>query len=306
MTTRRQILTGIGALSGLALLPFKAAGSSAGSRIHTRPIPSTGEPLPMIGMGSWITFNVGNDEAARAARVAVLKTFLDRGGTLIDSSPMYGSSEEVLGYCLRELGQSRPAFTATKVWTSGQEDGVEQMRESERLWGAPGFDLMQVHNLLDWQAHLETLRAWKADGRVRYIGVTTSHGRRLDLLERVMRNEALDFVQLTYNIRDRWVEGRLLPLARERGMAVIVNRPFAGGNLFPLVESRPLPSWAGEIDCANWAQFFLKFVISHPAVTCAIPATSRVDHMEENMGALSGRLPDSGERNRMAEVFADI
>ncbi len=305
MTTRRQILAGIGALSGLALLPSGAA-LSAATGIHTRPIPSTGERLPVIGMGSWITFNVGGDNAARAVRVAVLRTFLDRGGALIDSSPMYGTSEEVLGYCLRELGPGRPAFTATKVWTSGQEDGVEQMRESARLWGTPGFDLVQVHNLLDWEAHLETLRAWKSEGRVRYIGVTTSHGRRQDLLEQVMRDETLDFVQLTYSIRDRLAEERLLPLAREREMAVIVNRPFAGGRLFPRVESRPLPTWAGEIDCNNWAQFFLKFVVSHPSVTCAIPATSRVDHMEENMGALSGRLPDPGERARMADYFVNI
>lgn len=302
MISRRRLLAGLGALGGLSLGHWPSLAETTGD-IQMRVIPSTGERIPAVGMGSWITFNVGEDSKARAARMEVLRTFLDQGGTLIDSSPMYGSSEAVLGYCLRELNAESTAFSATKVWTSGRQDGVAQMAESERLWGTPKFDLMQVHNLLDWEVHLETLREWKDSGRIRYLGVTTSHGRRLDLLERVMIDEALDFVQLTYNIRDRWAEPRLLPLARERGVAIIVNRPFDGGELFPLVASKPLPSWAKDYDCANWAQYFLKFLISHPAVTCAIPATSRVDHMLENMGALRGRLPDPAARERMASHF---
>ena len=266
----------------------------------TKPIPATGERLPVIGMGSWLTFDVGDDTALRDARVEVLRTFFAAGGGMIDSSPMYGSSEAVIGYCLERLGESPTLFSATKVWTVLQSFGVQQMQASERLWAPEGgFHLMQVHNLLDWEAHLETLADWKAEGRVRYVGVTTSHGRRHPDMVRVLANEPLDFVQFTYNILDREAERVLLPLAAERGLAVIVNRPFRRGRLFDLFQRHPLPDWAAEIDCANWAQFLLKFAVSHPAVTCAIPATSRVDHMEENMGAAYGRLPDAEMRRRM-------
>jgi diketogulonate reductase-like aldo/keto reductase len=249
---------------------------------------------------------VGPDAGARAVRREILRTFFERGGTLVDSSPMYGASEEVVGDCLARIDGAGTVFSATKVWTRGRDYGVEQMETSGRLWGVPRFDLLQVHNLLDWRVHLETLQAWKAAGQVRYIGVTTSHGRRHDLLEKVMTDWPLDFVQLTYNIRDRWAEARLLPLARERGIALIANRPFAGGGLFDVVAGQALPAWAADIGCENWAQFFLKFIISHSAVTCAIPATSRVDHMLENMGGLRGRMPDAGERDRMSAYFAEI
>jgi diketogulonate reductase-like aldo/keto reductase len=257
-------------------------------------------------MGSWITFNVGDDKSKRDERVKVLQAFFDAGGTVIDSSPMYGSSEEVIGYCLERIADKRSLFSATKVWTPLQWHGVKQMEKSQELWSEDRFDLMQIHNLLAWEKHLETLDGWKARGSVRYVGVTTSHGRRHDKLEKVMAKEPIDFVQFTYNILDREAERRLLPLAAERGLAVIINRPFRRGALFDLFERRPLPDWAGSFDCANWAQFFLKFVVSHPAVTCAIPATSRVDHMRDNMGAAFGRLPDPEMRQRMVRYVEGL
>jgi aryl-alcohol dehydrogenase-like predicted oxidoreductase len=299
---RRAVLTGMGAL-GLASIA-RGPLSAASGPILTRPIPSTGEPLPAVGMGSWITFDVGDDAAARAQRVEVLRAFFDAGGALIDSSPMYLTSQAVIGHCLAQLPDSAP-FAATKVWTMMRALGVGQMEASQRLWGVDRFDLLQVHNLLDWETHLETLTEWKAQGRVRYIGVTTSHGRRHDTLEHVMTTQPIDFVQFTYNILDREAEDRLLPLAAERGLAVIINRPFRRGALFDLLGRRPLPAWAADIGCANWAQLFLKFIVSHPAVTCAIPATSRVDHMRENMGALAGPVPDRAMRQRMVRDVAD-
>jgi diketogulonate reductase-like aldo/keto reductase len=260
----------------------------------------------VIGMGSWITFNVGDDPGARAVRVQVLRAFFERGGAVIDSSPMYGTSEEVIGHCLAQLEGDRALFAATKVWTPLQMLGPGQMEDSRTYWGLERFDLMQVHNLLNWESHLETLQEDKAKGRIRYIGMTTSHGRRHAELEQIMAEQPLDAVQLTYNILDREAERRLLPLAAERGLAVIANRPFRRKHLFSLFEQHPLPSFATEIDCANWAQFFLKFVVSHPAVTCAIPATSRVDHMQENMGALYGRLPDAALRERMIRYVENL
>ena len=269
----------------------------------TRRIPSSGETLPAIGVGTWLTFDAGADPQRRAMLAPVLRTFFERGGTLIDSSPMYGSSEEVIGELLARLGRRSAAFAATKVWVIGRGAGIGQMEASRKLWGVERFDLLQVHNLVDWEVHLRTLRAWKAEGRVRYIGLTTSHGRRHAEMERAMTREPLDFVQFTYSLADRDAESRLLPLAAERGIAVIANRPFDGGDLFDRVRGRRLPGWAPEIGCANWAQAFLKFIVSHPAVTCTIPATSRADHMLENMGALYGRLPDAAMRRRMARDF---
>lgn len=293
--TRRAVL------GGLAALPFAGQMSrAAASGLLTRPVPVSGERLPAIGMGTWITFNVGDDAGLREQRSQVLQAFFDAGGGMVDSSPMYGSAEAVIGHGLAKTGQPASLFSATKVWTWSQAGGVEEMEESRRLWGVERFDLLQVHNLLSWDSHLETLRAMKGEGRLRYIGITTSHGRRHEDFEMVMRQPDIDFVQFTYNVLDREAEDRLLPLAADLGKAVIINRPFRRGALFDRVAGQPLPAWAAEIDCANWAQFFLKFIVSHPAVTCAIPATSRVDHMAENMGALHGRLPDAAERRRMA------
>ena len=299
--TRRTVLNGI-ASAGMVSATMRVAPGLAlaqTSSLLTRAIPATGELIPAVGMGSWITFNVGASKKLRDARVKVLQAFFDHGGGMIDSSPMYSSSEEVIGYCLEHISNDQALFSATKVWTLSQAMGIRQMENSEKLWGEKRFDLLQIHNLLDWEAHMETLKAWKAKGRVRYIGMTTSHGRRHGDLEAVMKSQPLDFVQFTYNILDREAEKRLLPLAADKGLAVIINRPFRRGQLFDLFERHPLPEWAGEFDCANWAQFFLKFIVSHPAVTCAIPATSRIDHMGENMGALKGRLPDAKTRQRM-------
>ena len=296
--SRRAFLTSMGTL-GAALHLGPGRASAASRPLLTKAIPGTGERLPVIGMGSWLTFDVGANAMLRAERLEVLRAFFDGGGAAIDSSPMYGSSEEVIGYCLARIADKQALFSATKVWTLFQARGVRQMEASRRLWGADRFDLMQIHNMLDWQAHLETLVDWKARGRLRYIGITTSHGRRHPAIEKALAERPFDFVQFTYNILDRRAERRLLPLAAERGLAVIVNRPFRQGALFDYFERHPLPAWAREFDCANWAQFFLKFIVSHPAVTCAIPATTRVDHMRQNMGAATGRLPDPEMRARM-------
>jgi diketogulonate reductase-like aldo/keto reductase len=306
---RRRFLASLGAL-GLAAggLPSAAAQKApvAPVGLIRRAVPKTGEALPVIGMGSWITFNVGNDPALRADRVKVLQTFFDRGGAVIDSSPMYGSSEEVIGHCLARLSNDGALFSATKVWTPLQWLGKRQMAESEQLWGTKRFDLMQVHNLLDWEGHLETLVDWKAEGRIRYIGMTTSHGSRHEELESIMRTQPIDFVQFTYNILDREAEARLLPLAAERGLGVLVNRPFRRGDLIDRFQSHPLPDWAAEFGAKTWPQFLLKFIVSHPSVTCAIPATSRVDHMAENMGACVGRLPDPATRTRMIQYVESL
>jgi diketogulonate reductase-like aldo/keto reductase len=301
---RRRFLLIAAAAAGAGLAPrlIRAQGAAP----IERPIPSSAERLPVVGLGSWITFNVGDDRRKRAGRRGVLQAFFEQGGRLIDSSPMYGSAQQVIGALLPQVRGRDALFAATKVWTIGAEVGVRQMQESQGLWGVDRFDLMQIHNLLDWETHARTLKAWKAEGRVRYTGVTTSHGRRHEEMERAMQREPFDFVQFTYNIVDREAEQRLLPLAQERGMAVIVNRPFRRGALFDRVQGRPLPPWAAEFECRNWAQFFLKFIVSHPAVTCAIPATSRTDHLLENMGAMHGPLPDAAMRRRMADWFAAL
>ncbi|MEX0807395.1 MAG: aldo/keto reductase [Dongiaceae bacterium] len=298
-TLSRRALLGSAATIGAAAWFGSGPADADDTPRLTKAIPSNGEHIPAIGMGSWITFNVGDDAALRTERAAVLQTFFDRGGGMVDSSPMYGSSEAVIGYGLKTIPDTRSLFAASKVWTLLQSSGPDQMEESRALWGIERFDLMQIHNLLNWDGHIETLRADKAAGRIRYIGITTSHGRRHDEFEKVMHEPDLDFVQFTYNILDREAEDRLLPLAADRGLAVIANRPFRQNALIEHFAAHPLPSWAGEIDCANWAQFLLKFVISHPSVTCAIPATTRVDHMHENMGALEGRLPDASMREQM-------
>ena len=265
----------------------------------TRRIPATGEPMPVIGLGSWITFNVGDDPVARDACAEGMRAFFAAGGRMIDSSPMYGSSQEVIGHGLDRLGDPEGVFSADKVWTRRGSSGPDQIEESRRRWGVPRLDLVQVHNLVAWEAHLETLLAMKAGGRLRYVGITTSHGRRHGEFERIMRDRPLDFVQITYNVLDREVEDRMLPLAAERGLAVIVYRPVRQGPLVRDLKRHPLPAWAAEFDCADWAQFLLKFIVAHPAVTCAIPAPTRVEHVRENMGAAYGRLPDGATRARM-------
>jgi diketogulonate reductase-like aldo/keto reductase len=282
-----------------------AAGAAApgGLGLLTKPIPSSGETIPALGMGSWLTFDVGDDSAARRARADVLAAFFEAGGRLVDSSPMYGSSQSVIGDALRTIGRGDGVFAADKVWTPGGENGPAQIDRSRARWGVERFDLLQVHNLVDWRAHLQTLFAMKAEGRLRYVGVTSYAGLRYAEVEAIMRSEPIDFVQITYNIADREAEERLLPLAEERGVAVIANRPFREGALFRHVGRAPLPFFAPEIGATTWSQIMLKFVVSHPAVTCAIPATRRVDHMRENMAALIGVVPDAELRRRMAAAF---
>lgn len=295
--SRRETLALLAAGAALAALPAGAA-SQTGD-ILTRPVPSTGEALPVVGLGTWITFNIGEDPVARDTCAQVMRAFFEAGGRMIDSSPMYGSSQAVVGQGLDRLGMADRVFSADKVWTWSGSGGPAQIEASRAAWGIPRFDLLQVHNLLAWEAHLDTLAAMQAEGRVRYIGITTSEGRRHAEFERVMLRHPLDFVQVSYNVLDRQVEQRILPLARERGIAVIANRPFREGPLVRRLKRHPLPAWAAEIDCDNWAAILLKFIVSHPAVTCAIPATTRVEHARENMGAAYGRLPDAAIRARI-------
>ena len=296
--SRRALLSSLAAAGAASIFRPRTA-SAQGAAILTRPIPSTGERLPLVGLGSWITFNVGDDPAARDSRAEVMRAFFHDGGRLIDSSPMYGSSQEVIGYGWNRVGRPSQLFSAGKVWISSGAHGPGQIEESRRLWGVPRFDLLQVHNLMSWEEHLPTLFAMKKAGRLRYVGITTSEGRRHDEIEKVMRSQPIDFVQVTYNVLDREVEDRILPLARERKIAVICNRPFQQGALIRMVERHPVPSFAREIDCTNWAQVLLKFIVSHAAVNCAIPATSRVDHVRQNVGASFGRLPDEPLRRRI-------
>lgn len=296
--SRRSFL-GVLAAAGAGAVLRPAAGASQVSALLTRPIPSSKEALPLIGLGSWITFNVGEDEVARASCADVMRAFFVSGGRMIDSSPMYGSSQAVIGYGLAKLGHPSGLFAADKVWTSSGDDGPAQIEETRGFWGIPRFDLLQVHNLLAWEDHLATLFAMKAEGKLRHVGITTSHGRRHPEIEAIMKGQPIDFVQVTYNALDREVEQRILPLAMDKGIAVIVNRPFRQGELIGAVQRYPLPDWAAEFGAANWAQILLKFIVAHPAVTCAIPATSKMEHLQENMGAARGALPDEAMRRRI-------
>lgn len=278
-----------------------AAGARATARpAITRPIPVSGERLPVIGMGTSRTFDVGEDAGSRAPLAAVLAEFLRGGGRLIDSSPMYGRAEQVTGDLLKADGATGRTFLATKVWTEGREAGIEQMEQSLRRLGVSRLDLLQVHNLRDWRIHLATLREWKTAGKIRYIGITTSTATQYADFEAVMRAEQLDFVQLNYSIGERESERVLLPLARDRGMAVLVNRPFMRGELFRRVAGKPLPAWAADIGCTSWGQVLLKWIITNPAVTCVIPASAKAANMADNMQAGFGKLPDEALRARIA------
>lgn len=299
MIDRRTLLRALMAVGASPLLS-SALVRATPKPLLTRAVPSSGEALPVIGLGSWITFNVGKDPVARDACTEVMRNFFAAGGRLIDSSPMYGSAQQVIGHGLARLGTGTRVFSADKVWIGAGARGPAQIEESRAAWGVPRFDLLQVHNLLAWEAHLDTLFAMKAAGALRYVGITTSEGRRHGEFEQIMRSRPLDFVQFTYNILDREAEQRLLPLARERGVAVLANRPFRQGALTDALARHPLPGWAAEIGCVSWAQVLLKFIVSHPAVSCAIPATTSVAHVRENMGAASGPMPDPALRQRMA------
>ncbi len=296
---RRDWLAGMAAAAGLtAVRPGAADG------LHRQPVPSTGVLLPRVGLGSWLTFDVSPADTQRRQQCfAVMRAFFAAGGTMIDSSPMYGYSQDVIGAGLKYLGHPPQLFATTKVWIPGAATGERQIELARSLWGVPRFDLVQVHNMLDWQAHLPWLLRWREQGQLPHVGISTSHGRRHADMATVIRTQPFDVVQITYNIEDREAERQLLPLALQHGKAVVINRPFAGGGLFRRVRGRALPDWAADMGCSSWAQYFLKFIISHPAVTCAIPATTREDHVKENMAVLTTPLPDEAMRREMVRYF---
>ncbi|MEO8718102.1 MAG: aldo/keto reductase [Burkholderiales bacterium] len=274
--------------------------------MHTRAIPSSGEALPVIGLGTWQTFDAGGDAIARAPLRDVLKAFFDGGGRLVDSSPMYGSSESVVGDLCADLGICEPLFMASKVWTRGREQGIREMQRSIERMRAGRMDLMQVHNLLDVETHTKTLLEWKAAKRVRYIGVTHYATSGHTAVGRSLKTKQYDFVQINYSLDEPESDRSLLPLARELGVAVVINRPFATGSMFRRVRGKPLPPWAAELGIQSWAQYFLKWIVAHPAVTCVIPATSKPEHLRDNLGAGLGALPDAAQRARMARHYAAL
>ena len=302
--TRRRALRLIAGCGTLALMKQRA--SAAPSELQSRPVPRSGERLPVVGIGTWQTFDVGPKAPERAELAEVLRRFAAQGGRVIDSSPMYGQAERVVGDLAAELALRDKLFFATKVWTSGREAGIRQMEDSFRLMRAGRMDLMQVHNLQDVGTHAKTLREWKAAGRIRHVGITHYHAGAYAEMERLLKTREWDFAQFNYSLAEPEAEERLLPACAELGVAVIVNRPFAEGSLFRQVKGRELPPWAAEIGCATWAQFFLKWILSHPAVTCAIPGTRRTAHLEDNLQAAVGRLPDPAMRRRMAEYLARL
>lgn len=307
-TRREMIESSAKAAFGFVLVPslglaHKNSFNSMAKTIIQKTIPASGEKIPAIGMGTWQTFDVGNSASKRENLEEILKLFVELGGKVIDSSPMYGSSEEVVGALASKLDLLPELFMATKVWTTGEEKGRQQMKESMDLLKVSKLDLMQVHNLLDYKVHLKTLQNWKEEGRIRYIGITHYTTSSYPDLMRVMKEYPVDFVQFNYSIQTREAEDSILPFAADQGVAVIINRPYEGGSLFSRTKGKELPSWADEIGCQSWGQFFLKYIISHPAVTCAIPATDNPRHLKDNMGALYGALPDEATRKKMVNYF---
>jgi diketogulonate reductase-like aldo/keto reductase len=304
--TRREAAKMIGGTAATLILPVSAQGKSESSTMLTRIIPSSGEKLPVIGLGTWRAFDVDLSADIRRQLEDVLSLFVKLGSRVIDSSPMYGRAEEVIGDVTSSLGIREKLFLATKIWTRGKENGIKSMEQSTALLRTNRIDLMQVHNLVDVNTQLATLREWKQQGRIRYIGITHYESGALSEIDKLMRAEKFDFVQINYSLMEPEAEQSVLPLARERGVAVIANRPFGAGNLFSKVRSKPLPDWAAEFDCRSWAQFFLKWIVANPAVTCAIPATDKARHLEDNMQGGIGRLPDAKMRRRMAEFVSSL
>jgi len=309
--TRREAAKVIGASAASVCLPITTRGASeSSSAMLTRTIPSSGEKLPVIGLGTWQAFDVDLTTDNRTQLDEVLSLFVKFGGRVIDSSPMYGRAEEVIGDLTASLrlrdSLVADFFLATKVWTHGKESGIKSMERSMALLRTKRIDLMQVHNLVDVHTHLATLREWKEQGRIRYVGITHHEAGAFGEMEKLMRSEKLDFVQINYSLMEPEAEQSLLPLARERGIAVLANRPFGTGDLFGKVRSKPLPDWASEFDCRSWAQFFLKWIVAHSAITCAIPATSKPRHLEDNMQGGTGRLPDPKARRRMVEFVSSL
>ena len=307
--TRRHATKLIGAGTAGLILPIRASNGQAASELSamlTRAIPATGEKLPVIGLGTWNVFDVDLTPANEKQLGDVLSLFVKLGGRVIDSSPMYGRAEQVIGVLATKLGLHEKLFLATKVWTRGKQAGIESMERSTSRLQTKRIDLMQVHNLVDVGTQLATMRDWKAQGRFRYIGVTHYNSSAFGAVEEVLRSERVDFLQINYSIMEREAEDRILPLAQDRQVAVIVNRPFGGGDLFSRVRSRPLPDWAAEFDCRSWAQFFLKWIVAHPAVTCAIPATNDPKHLDDNLQGGLGRLPDAKDRKRMIDEISRL
>ena len=303
MLTRRQLLK---LAATMLAMPASSLRAQTQRPLIQRKIPSSGELLPAIGMGTSRTFDTANDAESLARLTAIIKIFFDRQGRVIDSSPMYGEAESRVGDVVRTLENQPRVFAATKVWTRGREQGIEQMQESAQRMNVEIFDLIGVHNLVDWQTQLDTLKHWKKEGKVRYIGITTSSGRDHKELIEIMRNEPLDFVQFSYNIGNLTAEEELLPLAQDKGIATMINRPFQRGSLFRVSKGKPLPALAQAIDCNSWGQFYLKFILGHPAVTCLIPATSKPKHMLDNMQANFGRVPDQQQRTEMLKIFKQL
>lgn len=301
---RRTILKQLARLGALGLsfdhhLNFK-------DTIKTRKIPSTNESLPVVGLGTWRTFNVGNSTAEREPLLNVLKALTDQGGSVVDSSPMYGRSEAVVGDLASQLGIVSKLFMATKVWTSGKQAGIDQMESSMRRMKKTQMDLMQIHNLVDWRTHIQTLTDWKEKGKIRYMGITHYVESAYDDMERIMKNYPIDFIQLNYSIISRTAERSILPLAKDRGIAVLINRPYEGGSLFRKTKGKTIPPWATTFDCKSWGQFFLKYILSNQAVTCAIPGTSKPHHMADNLGAGMGALPNETVREKMVGFIESL
>jgi aryl-alcohol dehydrogenase-like predicted oxidoreductase len=305
MIKRRQLLQLSAGLLASSSLGLRAEQASDLPLIQ-RPIPSSGELLPVMGMGTSRTFDTPDDAASLAKLTEVMQAFFGARGTIIDSSPMYGNAETRVGDVLRAMTPQPKLFAATKVWTTGRQQGIAQMQESARRMNVRRFDLIAVHNLQDWQTHLDTLRGWKEEGKVRYIGITTSHGRDHPQFLEVMRTEPVDFVQFSYNIEDRRAEQELLPLAADRGIATMINRPYQRGALFHKSRNKALPPLAAELDCSSWGQFYLKYILGHPAVTSIIPATASAHHMADNMQANFGRVPDQQQRAEMLRLFEQL
>lgn len=307
---RRLTLKCIAAVGASASLPMPTSAQSANNPLIQRAIPSSGETLPVVGIGTYDTFNVGPKAPERAELKQVLLEFAALGGTVIDSSPMYGEAERVVGDLTAELAAEHTPrdryFFATKVWTRGRDAGIREMERSFKLMRTTRMELMQIHNLLDLDTHTQTLKDWKASKKIRYMGITHYHAGAHADLERLVKTKAYDTAQFNYSITEREAEARLLPACRDAGVAVIVNRPFAQANLFSRVKGKPLPAWCAEFDCTSWAQFFLKYLLGHPAVTCVIPGTRRVAHLQDNMQAGAGRLPDAAMRRRMTAYFDSL
>src|SRR5256884_3821188 len=307
IVTRREAAKVIGGTAAGLFLPITPrAANESSSAMLTRSIPSSGEKLPVIGLGTWQAFDVDLTADSRRQLEEVLSLFVKLGGRVIDSSPMYGRAEEIIGDLTATLGIRDKLFLATKVWTHGKESGIKSMERSMALLRTKRIDLMQVHNLVDVNTHLPTLREWKNEGRIRYLGITHYESGAFDDVEKIMWSEKLDFLQINYSLMEREAEERVLPLAQERGVAVIANRPFGGGDLFARARAKQLPDWAAEFDCRSWAQFFLKWIVAHAAVTCAIPATDNPRHVEDNMQGGIGRLPDAKMRQRMVEIVSSF